>query len=207
MQSRVSSVRFGRAAGRAKTGSPPLANRHDSIDRAIELWGRVSWPVSISLFAVPVALALLTFTVPRLWASPEIAIRVTDRYTGQHISGATLVIGESTMRTDPDGTAAVELRTDSSPATIQAPGYEAITTTLSRRGPKDWQVALRPTVLRGRLADAETSAGIAGAEVAVIAPDGTEQKTTTDADGRYLVRRRTGERNGSILVARLRQCQ
>jgi hypothetical protein len=35
------------------------------------------------------------------------------------------------------------------------------------------------------LADAETSTGIAGAEVAVIAPDGTELVTTTDAEGRY----------------------
>ena len=145
----------------------------------------MSWPLSIALFAMPVALALLTFTVPRLWASPDIAIRVTDRYTGQHISGATLVIGETTMTTDPNGMAAVELRTDSSLATIQAPGYEAISTTLSRRGPKDWQVALRPTVLRGRLADAETSAGITGAEVAIVAPDGTEQKTSTDTDGRF----------------------
>ena len=40
-------------------------------------------------------------------------------------------------------------------------------------------------VLRGRLADAETSAGITGAEVAVIGPDGTEQTTTTDTDGRF----------------------
>jgi hypothetical protein len=134
---------------------------------------------------MPMALVLLTLTVPRLWASSEIAIRVTDRYTGQHISGATLVIGETTMMTDPDGMAAVELRTDGSLATIQAPGYEAISTTLSRRGPKDWQVALRPTVLRGRLADAETSAGITGAEVAIVAPDGTEQKTSTDTDGQF----------------------
>jgi len=145
----------------------------------------VSWPLSIALFAMPMALVLLTLTVPRLWASSEIAIRVTDRYTGQHISGATLVIGETTMMTDPDGMAAVELRTDGSLATIQAPGYEAISTTLSRRGPKDWQVALRPTVLRGRLADAETSAGITGAEVAIVAPDGTEQKTSTDTDGQF----------------------
>src|SRR5215216_1053577 len=159
MQSRLSPVRFGRAADRLQGGSPSLHHRTAQLKRN-GLWSRMSWPVSISLFAVPVALALLTFTVPRLWASPEIAIRVTDRYTGQHISGATLVIGESEMTTDPNGMAAVDLRTDSSPATIQAPGYEAISTTLSRRGSKDWQVALRPTVLRGRLADAETSAGI-----------------------------------------------
>jgi hypothetical protein len=141
--------------------------------------------VSISLFAVPVVLALLTFAVPRLWTSPEVAIRVTDRYTGQQISGAMLVIGDTVTSTDPNGMVRVDLETDSSPATVQAPGYEAITTTLSRGGPKDWEVALRPAVLRGRLADAETSAGITGAEVAVIAPNGAEQVTTTDTDGRY----------------------
>ena len=94
----------------------------------------MSWPVSISLFAVPLALALFTFAMPRLSASPEIAIRVTDRYTGQQISGAMLVIGEGAMSTGPDGTVTVGLPNDNTTVTIQAPGYEAITTTLSRGG-------------------------------------------------------------------------
>jgi hypothetical protein len=184
MQSRVSPVRFGRAAGRAQSGSPPLRIR-TTPPKSGRLWNRLSWPLSIALFAVPVALVLLTFTVPRFWASPEIAIRVTDRFTGAIIPGAKVVIGESAMTSGPDGVVTVELRTDGSPAMIEAPGYQAITTTLSPGASRDWQVALRPTVLRGRLADAETSAGIAGAEVAVLAPDGTEQKTATDSDGRY----------------------
>jgi hypothetical protein len=185
MQSKVSPARFGRAAVRAQSGSAPHPNRTTPLKKSDQLWRRVSWPLSISLFAVPVALALFTFTMSKLWASPEIAIRVTDRYTGQNISGATLVIDENTMTTGPDGAVTIELLTDSSSATIQAPGYEAITTTLSRRGSTDWQVALRPTVLRGRLADVETSAGIAAADVTVIAPDGTEQRTATDPDGQY----------------------
>jgi hypothetical protein len=149
------------------------------------LWSRVSWPLSISLFAVPLALTLITLAMPRLLASPEVAIRVTDRYTGQQISGAMLVTGEGEMSTGPDGTVTVGLPNDNSTVTILAPGYEAVTTTLTRGGSPEWQVALRPIVLRGRLVDAESSAGIANAEVAVIAPDGTEQATTTDADGRY----------------------
>lgn len=184
MQSRVSPIRFGRAASRAQSGSPPLPNR-TTPGKSGRLWDRLSWPLSIALFAVPLALVLFTFTVPRLWASPEIEIRVTDRFTGETIPRAKVVIGETAMTAGRDGTISVELQTDSSPATIEAPGYQAITTTLSRGASRDWQVALRPTVLRGRLADAETSAGIAGAEVAVRAPDGTEQKTVTDSDGRY----------------------
>jgi hypothetical protein len=84
-----------------------------------------------------------------------------------------------------DGTVTIELPTASAAVTIQAPGYEAITTTLSRGGPPDWQVALRPNVLRGRLVDAESSAGISGAAVVVIGPDDTQQSTATDADGRF----------------------
>ncbi len=110
---------------------------------------------------------------------------MTDRFTGQQILGATVLVGEVSTTTGPDGAVKVELPMDSAQVTIQAPGYEAITTTLSRGGSADWQVALRPAVLRGRLADAETSAGVSGAKVAVIAPDGTEQVTTTDAKGQY----------------------
>src|SRR5215204_2053880 len=108
MQSKVSSARFGRAAGRTQSSSAPRPNRTTSLKQSDQVWRRVSWPLSISLFAVPVALALFTFTMSKLWASPEIAVRVTDRYTGQHISGATLVIGEDSMTTGPDGSVTVE---------------------------------------------------------------------------------------------------
>src|SRR3712207_4335361 len=159
MQSRVSPVRFGRAAGPAQSGSSPVPKR-TTPQKSGRLWDRLSWPLSIALFAVPMALVLLTFALPRLWASREIDIRVTDRFTGATIPGARVVIGETAMTSGPDGLVTVELPTDSSPASIEAPGYQAITTTLSPGASRDWQVALRPTVLRGRLADAETSAGI-----------------------------------------------
>src|SRR5687768_8231888 len=122
MQSRVSPVRFGRAAGRSQGGSAPLHHRTAPL-KSNRLWDRVSWPVSISLFAVPMALALFTFVMPRFSASPEIAIRVTDRYSGQQISGAMLIIGEEAMSTGPDGTITVEPPNGYSTVTIQAPGY------------------------------------------------------------------------------------
>jgi hypothetical protein len=149
-------------------------------------WSQVSWPVSILVFAVPLVLAMFTFLLPRLSASPEVAVGVTDRYTGQQISGALLTSDQGAVNTGPDGTARIELPNDRSEITIQAPGYEAISTTLSRDGSTHWQVALRPNVLGGRLVDDETSVGIAAATVVLIAPDKTEQTTTTDADGRYL---------------------
>src|SRR5918994_6070501 len=137
MQSRLSPVRFGRAAGRSQGDSPPLLHRTAPM-KSNRLWSRVSWPLSISLFAVPVALTLITLAMPSLLASPEVAIRVTDRYTGQQISGAMLVTGEGEMSTGPDGTVTVGLPKDNSTVTIQAPGYEAVTTTLSRGGSPEW---------------------------------------------------------------------
>ena len=185
MQSRLTPVRFGRAAGRTQGGPPHRNYRADPL-KTNRQWTQVSWPVSILVFAIPVVLALFTFLVPKLAASPEITVRVTDRYTGQQISAATLTSDEGGVTTGPDGTVKIELPSDSSAVTVQAPGYEAITTTLSRGGSPDWEVALRPNVLRGTLTDAETSAGVAGAEVVLTAPGNTEQATATDADGRYL---------------------
>src|SRR5215218_1014770 len=121
MQSRLSPVRFGRAADRLQGGTPSLHHRTAQLKRN-GLWSRMSWPVSISLFAVPVALALLTFLVPRLLASPEVAVRVTDRYTGQQISGAMISFDEGEVSTGPDGTATIELTDETSAVTIKAPG-------------------------------------------------------------------------------------
>ena len=185
MQSRLSPVRFGRAASRTQGGSPRRTVRPDPLKNNRQ-WNQVSWPVSILVFVVPVVLALFTFLMPRLSVSPEVAVRVTDRYTGQQIPGATLTLDQGAVSTGPDGTARIELSNDSAALTIEAPGYEAIASTLTRGGSPDWEVALRPNVLRGRLIDAETSAGIAAAKVVMIAPDSTEQATTTDEDGRYL---------------------
>src|SRR3712207_4791819 len=101
MQSRVSPVRFGRAASRARSGSPLLPNR-TTPSKSGRLWSRVSWTLSIALFAVPLALVLFTFAVPRMWASPEIEVRITDRFTGATIPEARIVIGETAMPAGPD---------------------------------------------------------------------------------------------------------
>src|SRR5215217_1950246 len=154
MQSKLSPVRFGRVAGRTASGPPPSLRPRAAL-KSNRLWDRMSWPVSVSLFAVPLVLALLTIAVPRLAASPEIAIRVTDRYTGRQIPEATLLLGDGAERTGPDGSVTVALPTELVPVTIQAPGYEPISTSLTRGGAADWQVALRPTVLQGQLVDAE----------------------------------------------------
>jgi len=134
---------------------------------------------------VPVALVVTSLLAPRFASAPQVDIRVTDRYTGRQISNAELILDTGVLRTGPDGSSTVELVGVSVPLTVEAPGYESVTTTLARGGPADWQVALRPTVLHGRLSDSETSSGIAGATVTIVAPNGMEHVSTTDSDGRY----------------------
>jgi hypothetical protein len=187
MQSKLSPVRFGRAAGRTQGGSPHRNDRTDPL-KSNRLSSQITWPVSILAFAVPLVLALFTLLMPRLSASPEVMIRVTDRYSGQQISGAMLTLDQVSAITGSDGTTRIELPNESSTVMIEAPGYEAFTTTLTRSGSSDWEVALRPNILVGRLTDAETSAGIEAATVVMIAPDNSEQATATDADGRYQIK-------------------
>lgn len=184
MQSKSSPIRFGRTEGsprRAKgrqTRQPRIAASRGQMPG-------LSWPLSIALFAVPVALVLLTIVGPRFAAAPEVTVRVADRYSGQPIPSAEILAHGASLTADADGALPVLIEGESVALEIRAAGYEAVEATLSRGGPPDWQVALRPNVLAGRLTDAESAAGIAGAEVVLSGPDGAQQATTTGEDGAY----------------------
>jgi hypothetical protein len=141
--------------------------------------------VSLALFLIPLALAMVTFLAPRVLATPEVQLRVTDRYTGEQLAGAQVRSEEGSVATGPDGSAQVRLTRSSLPLQISHPGYEALSTTLVEEGPKSWDVALRPMTLSGTITDETTNAGIEGASISLIGPDGAEQQSTTGTDGRY----------------------
>jgi hypothetical protein len=143
--------------------------------------------MSLTLFAVPAALVLLTILAPRIAASPEVAVRVTDRYTGQQIAGAALAYADESVVTGSDGSAVVQVPDDGIDLSISAPGYETVTASLLPDAPADWQVALRPNVLTGLISDAATASGIPAVEVAAISANGANASTATDDDGRYVL--------------------
>jgi hypothetical protein len=149
------------------------------------MWPALTWPLSLAIFAVPAILLLATVFYPRFSAPPEIVVQVTDRYTGQQITGAQILLEGKEFATGPDGSVAIELANEPTQIQVQAPGYEAVSTSIDRGAPPDWQVALRPSLLRGTVTDASTATGIAGATVALLAPDGSEQSAVTDAAGAY----------------------
>lgn len=187
MQSKPSPVRFGRAAAprptRIALPRPSLPARDGNERR----WGGLSWSLSLSLFAVPVALALLTLFAPRFAASPQVTIRVADRYTGLEIAGAEIILDNVAQTTSQDGSLLVQLPAERTSLTVRAPGYETTATTLTRDIPPDWQVALRPNTLRGTVTDGDSSLGIPGAAIIVSTAGGVVREATTDADGRFLV--------------------
>ena len=110
---------------------------------------------------------------------------VTDRYTGQPIPDVTVLADGAPVANTPKGPEPVLLTTDSVAVEVAAPGYEGVRTTVARGGPSEWQIGLRPNVLTGKLTDSGTSAGIAGANVTVVAPNGSELQATTNADGAF----------------------
>ena len=148
-------------------------------------WSRLSWTLSVSLFAVPAALAVLTMVMPWFAASPQVTISVTDRFTGAQIAGAEIAVDGDVLTTGVDGTVSVQIAGDRADLEIGAPGYERVTTTLTRDAPPDWRVALRPNTLAGTVADASTSQGIPGATISIVGPDGTIREGSSDADGRF----------------------
>ena len=186
MQSRPSPVRFGRAAGRTQGGSPHRNYRTDPL-KSNRQWSQVSWPVSILALCRAAGAGVVHLSYAQVVGEPR-SRRPCYRSLHRTADFGSLrsTSDQGAVSTGPDGTARIELPNDSSAVTIQAPGYEAITTTLSRNGSAHWQVALRPNVLRGRLVDEKPRPESQPPRSYVIAPDKTEQTTTTDADGRYL---------------------
>lgn len=184
MQSKSPPIRFGRAASTPRRVTRPKRRNSGGL-AARGQWSRLSWPLSIALFVIPAALLVATFLAPRFATPPEITIRVADRYSGAAIPAAEIVVDGQTKPVGPDGSIPVLLDEQSLGVQIQAEGYEAVTTTLTRGGPPEWQVALRPNILAGRLTDAESSAGIAGVEVSLVSADGAHMSTMTSDDGSY----------------------
>jgi hypothetical protein len=147
----------------------------------------LSWPLSVALFAVPLAILLFSVAMPHFAAPSQLALHITDRYSGQPIEGAEVTLNDELVRSGSDGMARLALSGTKDELRVEADGYEGVEAHIQRNAPPEWSVALRPNVLTGRLTDAESAAGISSVEVGLKAPDGTQRSTTTDGDGRYII--------------------
>jgi hypothetical protein len=186
MQVKPPTVQFGRAAASAARRAPSWAAkpRKSSDERR---WGTISWPVSIAIFAIPAVLLGATLLAPGFGKPPVTTVRVADRYTGQPIAAAQLAADGHLFTAGANGVADVVVGPSGTTLTISAPGYEAVSTTLDTKSPREWQVALRPNVLSGRLSDEETQLGIQGAEVTVLQGETENATAKTDSEGRFRV--------------------
>src|SRR4051794_22851925 len=185
MQSKSSPIRFERAATIPNSRRRSATAQSISRLRQQQRWSSPTWPVSIALFAVPALLVLATLFVPRMIASPQFTVHVTDRLTGQGIPQAAVTFGDESVATDLTGAATFRTSVDQVEVKIASPGYEAATTTIGKGSPAEWQVALRPNVLRGRVTDAESLSAIPEVDVLLSAPSGPSQSAKTDENGIY----------------------
>ncbi len=88
---------------------------------------------------------------------------VTDQYTGEPVASATVKAGDTTASTDAQGNFELEVDPEGTTVAIAAEGYAGVTETLRDLAPLE--VALRPDVLKGSLADGETGKPIKNATV------------------------------------------
>ncbi len=123
---------------------------------------------------------------------------ITDSYTGQPIADATVLIGETKLRSDANGSYNTTAWAGTDPMTVEAPGYDPYTLTLlsdvvppaaTAETGVSLNVELRPHTLAGSVTSAATGAPLANALVAVLVVSGTATVTlaeaTTDAAGAY----------------------
>lgn len=181
MASRSSTVRFGRGSGKPQAAPRRPGQKPDSSgSRPLS---RLSWPLSLAFFLVPLLLLGATLLRSQFAGAPQVRLVVADRYTGQPVPDVTVLADGAPVAATTDGFEPVPLTAESVAVEVSAPGYEGVRTTLARGGPSEWQIGLRPNALSGTLTDSGTTAGIAGANVSVVAPDGSELQATTNADG------------------------
>jgi hypothetical protein len=93
-----------------------------------------------------------------------LAGKVTDRFSGQGVAGATVTIGSVSATTGPDGAYRVEnIPADATTVAISADGYAALDQELGKVTALD--AVLRPDTLKGRLIDKDSGEPIANAAI------------------------------------------
>ncbi len=94
---------------------------------------------------------------------------VTNVYDGSPIVGAQVTAGDKTTTTDSNGGFRFDVLEENVPVRVEAKGYAAMTATTGTTATLD--LAMRPTVLSGRITDADTGAPLQGVIVRVDLPD------------------------------------
>ncbi|MDP9366090.1 MAG: carboxypeptidase regulatory-like domain-containing protein [Chloroflexota bacterium] len=109
---------------------------------------------------------------------------VTDAYTGAPLPGAEVVVGGRTETTDHEGRLMLDATDAPAEVAIRSAGYAAAGGQLPPGQTGQLAVALRPSIVEGRLTDAESGAPVSAA-VSAPAPGVPGPSARTDAGGRF----------------------
>jgi hypothetical protein len=116
-----------------------------------------------------------------------LAGRITDRFTGAPVAGATVSTGDASATTDAEGRYRLEGVPEQSTVTVAAEGYAELTQPVERSTELD--AVLRPDVLKGVLLDAETKQPVVNATIiATTAPNSSDvayQRIDNATDGSF----------------------
>jgi hypothetical protein len=116
-----------------------------------------------------------------------LAGRVTDRFTGAAVAGATVKAGDASATTDADGRYRLEGVPEASTVTLSAAGYAELTQPVERTTALD--LVLRPDVLKGVLVDATTKEPVPNATVIAMTALNTSDvayvRIDNSADGSF----------------------
>ena len=146
----------------------------------------IGWGLSLTLFLVPLGLAIATAVYHRASATESVVLRVTDRFSGEALLGAQVSLGGQALPGDEQGRFEVERGDEPISLTVRHDGYEAAVLSIDRDDGEQHEVALRPTTLEGRLTDKQTGGPIVGAVVSTVTDAGPGPGSAiTGADGTY----------------------
>ncbi len=149
----------------------------------------LDWRYSL-LFPVGVLLALTTVAVALARDdTPVLTIEVRSNVTNEALAGAVVQIDEATYRTGPDGAVRVAKPTPGTDVEVSLEGYRTMLGAVQADSSLTQRVPLQPSMVQGRLRDAQSGEPIVGATVHVVAADGAVIASSTTADdGSYLLK-------------------
>lgn len=151
-------------------------------------WPWLDWKYSL-IFPISVLLLLLTLALAEFGRRELLRLAVTDLVSGQAVPGALVTVGDLTYATSESGEIVIERPKPGTEILVRSDGYGAVAGAVTEDAAGVQRVQLKPSTVAGILQDEETGAPIAGAEVRLIAADGSEiARTMTDDGGGYRFR-------------------
>lgn len=144
---------------------------------------QIGWRYS-AILGVAVVLWIITLLVSRGDDAAFVGT-VKDAYTGEPVEAAAVAVSGTAVETNGSGKFEFDDPVTGS-LSVARDGYQPTQVSITPEQ-ETLDVTLRPTTLSGTVINERSDDPMPGVTVSVMGADGTEQTTTTDEDGKYLL--------------------